>query len=42
LLAERFGLLSTMVFTHLPSNVVLIAIAFAPFPWATLKTSYVG
>src|SRR4029077_6383985 len=29
-LAERFGLLSTMVFTHLPSNVLLAAIAFAP------------
>jgi len=29
-LAERFGLLGTMVFTHLPSNVLLGAIAFAP------------
>jgi MFS family permease len=29
-LAERFGLLRTMVFTHLPSNVLLIAIPFAP------------
>jgi MFS family permease len=29
-LAERFGLLSTMVFTHLPSNALLAAIAFAP------------
>jgi predicted MFS family arabinose efflux permease len=29
-LAERFGLLSTMVFTHLPSNLVLVAVAFAP------------
>jgi MFS family permease len=29
-LAERFGLLPTMVFTHLPSNLLLIAIAFAP------------
>ena len=28
--AARVGLLSTMVFTHLPSNVLLIAIAFAP------------
>jgi MFS family permease len=34
-LAERFGLLNTMVFTHLPSNVLLAAIAFAPsFPTA--------
>ena len=29
-LAERFGLLNTMVFTHLPSNLALAAIAFAP------------
>ena len=29
-LAGRFGLLRTMVFTHLPSNVLLAAIAFAP------------
>ena len=29
-LAGRFGLLNTMVFTHLPSNVLLALIAFAP------------
>lgn len=29
-LADRFGLLATMVFTHLPSNIILIAVAFAP------------
>ncbi|MGZ4806737.1 MAG: MFS transporter, partial [Ilumatobacteraceae bacterium] len=29
-LAKRFGLLATMVFTHLPSNLLLIAVAFAP------------
>lgn len=29
-LAERFGLLSTMVFSHLPSNLLLGLIAFAP------------
>ena len=29
-LAERFGLLPTMVFTHLPSNLLLIAVAFSP------------
>jgi MFS family permease len=28
--ARRFGLLNTMVFTHLPANVCLIAAAFAP------------
>ena len=34
-LAERFGLLPTMVFSHLPSNVLLAAMAFAPsFPVA--------
>jgi MFS family permease len=29
-LSERIGLLRTMVFTHLPSNVLLAAVAFAP------------
>ncbi len=29
-LAARFGLLNTMVFTHLPSNLLLAALAFAP------------
>jgi len=29
-LASRFGLLRTMVFTHLPSNLLLAAVAFAP------------
>jgi MFS family permease len=29
-LADRFGLLNTMVFTHIPSNVLLAAIPFAP------------
>ncbi|MFA5890371.1 MAG: MFS transporter [Actinomycetota bacterium] len=29
-IAERFGLLNTMVFTHLPSNLLLAGIAFAP------------
>jgi MFS family permease len=29
-LARRFGLINTMVFTHLPSNVLLILIPFAP------------
>ncbi len=29
-LGGRFGLLNTMVFTHLPSNLLLVAIAFAP------------
>jgi len=29
-LADRIGLLRTMVFTHLPSNLLLIAVPFAP------------
>jgi MFS family permease len=29
-LGERFGMLATMVFTHLPSNGFLVALAFAP------------
>src|SRR5262249_10202151 len=34
-LARRFGLLNTMVFTHLPSNLLLILVALMPtFPLA--------
>jgi predicted MFS family arabinose efflux permease len=29
-IAERIGLIRTMVFTHLPSNMFLIAVPFAP------------
>jgi predicted MFS family arabinose efflux permease len=29
-LADRVGLLPTMAFTHLPSNILLVAVAFAP------------
>jgi MFS family permease len=33
--ARRIGLLNTMVFTHIPSSVFLVAAAFAPsLPWA--------
>jgi MFS family permease len=36
-LARRFGLLNTMVFTHLPSNLLLALVAFMPtFPLAAL------
>src|SRR5256885_13602562 len=31
-IARKIGLLRTMVFTHAPSNVLLIAVAFAPTP----------
>ncbi|WP_337917834.1 MFS transporter [Pseudaminobacter soli (ex Zhang et al. 2022)] len=33
-LARRFGLVNTMVFTHLPSSMFLILTAFAPTGWA--------
>ena len=29
-IAERFGLINTMVFTHLPANILLILVPFAP------------
>ena len=29
-IAERIGLINTMVFTHLPSNLLLATVAFAP------------
>jgi MFS family permease len=32
-LARRFGLVSTMVFTHLPANLFLVLTAFAPTLW---------
>src|SRR5215469_752437 len=36
-LARRFGLVATMVGTHLPSNVLLASVAFAPaFPLAAV------
>jgi MFS family permease len=33
-LARRFGLVNTMVFTHLPSNVFLALVPFAPSLWS--------
>jgi MFS family permease len=34
-LSTRFGLVNTMVFTHLPSNVLLLLVPFSPsLPWA--------
>ena len=32
-LADRVGLINTMVFTHIPSSLFLIAAAFAPIAW---------
>jgi MFS family permease len=36
-LARRVGLINTMVFTHLFSNVVLIAVALAPSAWIAVS-----
>ena len=33
-LSKRIGLIRTMVFTHTPANLCLIAIPFAPTSWA--------
>jgi MFS family permease len=38
--AVRFGLLNTMVLSHLVSNVFLIAIAFAPSAWLAVALLY--
>jgi len=36
-MADRIGLINTMVFTHIPSNILLILVAFAPtFPLAVV------
>ncbi|MFN0147942.1 MAG: MFS transporter, partial [Dehalococcoidia bacterium] len=35
-LSTRFGLVNTMVFTHLPSNALLIGVAFAPTAWIAI------
>ena len=36
-LATRIGLVNTMVFTHIPSSLLLVTVAFAPsFPVAAL------
>jgi len=35
-LAKRIGLINTMVFTHIPSNILLIIAAFSPHLWLAL------
>ena len=35
-LADRIGLVRTMIFTHLPSNLLLLAVPFLPTDWAVL------
>jgi MFS family permease len=36
MLARRFGLVNTMVFTHLPSNVLLILVPLMPSAWLAI------
>jgi MFS family permease len=38
--ARRFGLLNTMVVSHLVSNVLLVAMAFAPTAWLAVALLY--
>lgn len=35
-LARRFGLVRTMVFTHLPSSLILLALPFVPSAWLVI------
>ncbi len=35
-MARRFGLIRTMVFTHIPANVLLVLAAFAPSGWVAI------
>lgn len=35
-LGDRFGLINTMVFTHLPSNLLLLVVPFSPTLWVAL------
>ncbi len=36
-LARRVGLVNTMVFTHIPSSMAMIAISFVPFAWLAVS-----
>ena len=36
-LARRIGLVNTMVFTHIPSSIAMIAIPFVPFAWLAVS-----
>lgn len=35
-IADRIGLLNTMVFTHIPSSLFLLGAAFSPFAWLAI------
>ena len=32
-IAKRIGLINTMVFTHIPANLLVVGMAFSPFAW---------
>ncbi|MGE5769876.1 MAG: hypothetical protein ACM32G_06235, partial [Betaproteobacteria bacterium] len=36
-ISERFGLINTMVFTHLPANICLILVPFAPIKFQKVQ-----
>ena len=35
-LSRRIGLINTMVWTHIPANLLVVAMAFSPFAWLTI------
>jgi MFS family permease len=39
-LAKRFGLVNTMVFTHLPSNLLLLLVPFMPSLWTAVAVLF--
>jgi MFS family permease len=40
-IAKKIGLLNTMIFTHLPSNIFLILIPFAPTVWLSVAFLFI-
>jgi MFS family permease len=35
-IARRIGLINTMVFTHIPANLLVLGVAFSPFAWLAI------
>ena len=35
-IARRIGLINTMVFTHIPSNLLVLGVAFSPYAWLAI------
>jgi MFS family permease len=35
-IAKRIGLINTMVFTHIPSNLLVLGVAFSPYAWLAI------